>query len=195
MAGGANRSAADMSTQLWQRRFWLAATWTVTWVMKARPRWARNARMSGSERWNVFSTYWLCRGTPDHGGERQDQVGQRAVALPGQRGLARAGDGAAVRVDRQHAAERDVAGCRDGAEPVARGGERRGQGVHGDAGLRGDRGRRCRPRRTPTVRCWVVSTSTYPAPVLPRAAGWATSCGSCPWPAAGTRWHAPSWPA
>ena len=49
-----------MSTQLWQRRFWLAATCSVTWVTKARPRWARNPRMSGSSRWNVFSTYWLC---------------------------------------------------------------------------------------------------------------------------------------
>ena len=48
-----------MSTQLWHRRFWLAATWSVACVTKARPRWARNARMSGSSRWKVFSTYWL----------------------------------------------------------------------------------------------------------------------------------------
>ena len=60
MAGGANRSAADTSTQLWHRTIWLAAICTVTWVMKARPRWARKARMSGSERWKVFSTYWPC---------------------------------------------------------------------------------------------------------------------------------------
>ena len=47
-----------MSTQLWQRRFCDAASCRVTEVTNARPRWARNARMSGSVRWNVFSTYW-----------------------------------------------------------------------------------------------------------------------------------------
>ena len=47
-----------MSTQLWQRMFWLAATWSVTCVTKARPRWARKARMSGSSRWKVRRTYW-----------------------------------------------------------------------------------------------------------------------------------------
>ena len=58
MDGGANTSATAWFTQLWQRRFWFAATCRVTSVMKARPRWARNGRMSGSLRWKVFSTYW-----------------------------------------------------------------------------------------------------------------------------------------
>ena len=83
-------------------------------------------------------------GIPDHRGERQDQVGQRPVSLPGQPGLAGPRDGAAVCVDRQHAADRDVTGGRHGAQAVPRGGQRRGQVVHGGARLHGDRGRRAR---------------------------------------------------
>ena len=60
VAGGANRSAAEMSTQLWHCRFWLAATCRVTSVTNARPRWARKARISGSSRWNVCRTYAPC---------------------------------------------------------------------------------------------------------------------------------------
>ena len=130
-----------MFTQLWQRRFWFAATCRVTEVMKARPRWARNGRMSGSLRWKVFSTYWPA-GIPDHRGERQDQVGQRAVGLPGQLGLAGPRDRAAVRVDRQHAADRDVAGRRYRAEAVARRGQRAGQASIVAPAPHGDRGRR-----------------------------------------------------
>src|ERR1700677_564171 len=54
-AGGANRVLAEMSTQLWHCRFWLAPTSRVTSVTNVRPRWVRNGAIAGSVRPNVCS--------------------------------------------------------------------------------------------------------------------------------------------
>ena len=89
------------------------------------------------------------RGVPHDRGDLLHQVADRAVGVAGGLGLAGLRDRGAVPVDRQHAADRQVAGCRGGgdAETAAlqRGHHRqhRGAGLHPDPrgrGVDGDRG-------------------------------------------------------